>query len=98
MTLFGGFPFGQQGKISSGVDAYIDKPSGTLCPKIAHTSKKKSLKPPVYSVFNLHIFYAASTCMLYPSETIRGGYYVPSCFVGQASVISSGLIGITLKK
>ena len=42
-----GFPFGQQGKISSGVFAYIDKPSGTLCPKSAHTSKKISLKTPV---------------------------------------------------
>ena len=33
-----GFPFGQQGKISSGVFAYIDKPHGTLSPKSAHTS------------------------------------------------------------
>ena len=37
-----GFPFGQQGKISLGVFAYIDKPSGTLCPKSARTSKKIS--------------------------------------------------------
>ena len=42
-----GFPFGQQGKISSGVFAYTDKPSGTLCPKSAHTSKKISLRTPV---------------------------------------------------
>ena len=49
--LIWGFPFGQQGKICSGVVAYIDKPSGTLCPKSAHTSKKISLKPPVYIPF-----------------------------------------------
>ena len=42
------FPFGQQGKFSSGVFAYIDKPNGTLCPQSAHTSKKLSLKTPVY--------------------------------------------------
>ena len=46
--LIWGFPFGQQGKTSSGVFAYIDKPSGTLCPKSAHTSKKISLRTPVY--------------------------------------------------
>ena len=46
--LIWGFPFGQQGKISSGVFAFIDKPSGTLCPKSAHTSKIISLRTPVY--------------------------------------------------
>ena len=40
--LFWGFPFGQLGKISLGLFAYIYKPSGTLCPKRAHTSKKIS--------------------------------------------------------
>ena len=42
-----GFPFGQQGKFSSGVFADIDKHSGTLCRKSAHTSKIISMKPPV---------------------------------------------------
>ena len=46
--LIWGFPCGQQGKISSGVFAYIDRPTGTLCPKSAHTSKKMSLRTPVY--------------------------------------------------
>ena len=45
--LIRGFPFGQQGKISSGVFAYIDKPSGTLCPKSAHASKEIYLRTPV---------------------------------------------------
>ena len=46
--LIWSFPFGQQGKVSSGVFAYIDKPGGTLCPKSAHTLKKISLRTPVY--------------------------------------------------
>ena len=46
--LIWGFPFGQQGKVSSGMFADIDKPSGTLCRKSAYTSKKMSLIPPVY--------------------------------------------------
>ena len=46
--LIWGLSVGQQGKISSGGFADIDKHTGTLCPKSAHTSKKVSLKPPVY--------------------------------------------------
>ena len=42
---------GQQGKISSGVFADIDKTTGTLCPESAHTSKKLSQKPPVYKIY-----------------------------------------------
>ena len=38
--LIWGLSIGQQGKISSGVFADIDKTTGTLCPKSAHTSKK----------------------------------------------------------
>ena len=49
--LIWGFPFGQLGKISSGLFAYIYKPNGTLCPKRAHTSKK-SLKTPVSYVLH----------------------------------------------
>ena len=46
--LIWGFQFGQQGKISSGMVADIDKPSGTLYRKNAYASQKMSLKPPVY--------------------------------------------------
>ena len=49
--LIWGLSVGQQGKISSGVFADIDKTTGTLCLKSAHTSKKLSLKPPVYNVY-----------------------------------------------
>ena len=38
--LIWGLFVGQQGKISSGVFADIDKTTGTLCRKRAHTSKK----------------------------------------------------------
>ena len=47
-----GFPFGQQGKISSGVFADIDKPSGTLCRKSAHTLKKN-----IYETTCLYLAY-----------------------------------------
>ena len=46
--LIWGFAFGQQGKISPGMFADIDKHSGTLCRKSAYTSKQMSLKPPVH--------------------------------------------------
>ena len=48
--LIWGLSVGQQGKIISGVFADIDKTTGTLCPKSAHTSKKLALKPPVYAI------------------------------------------------
>ena len=74
-----GFPFGQQGKISPGVFAYIDKPSGTLCPKSAHTSKKISLKTPVYfkqsrkRLCRFSIFYMKMECYK-EDNNVKGVY------------------------
>ena len=61
------FPFQQQGKISSVVFAYIDKPSGTVCPKSAYTSKKRSLITPVCNLINQVQFFHCEIGMC-PSE------------------------------